>query len=175
MVQLPSEKQFTQNAESVIRLRTDPQDGTLTWRKAIDRLCESYRKVNERYDSRILIVDADREASIGLADFLHDLDYRVDVAHSGQDALGHVRRKTYHLVVMEMHLPDMDGIELFDHVRKTRKSPQFQAVILTSAALDSETTRIAQTRGLQGVLSKPVNLVELLRFIQQLRDKSIAN
>lgn len=174
MVQLRSNKRPTESEESVIRIESDPEEGSLTWRKAIDRLCDSYRNKGERRDSQILIVDADREASSGLADILQDLDYCVDVAHNGREALGHVRRKTYHLVVMEMQLPDMDGIELFDRIRKERNSTRLQAVILTSA-VDAETNRIAHTRGIQGVLSKPVNLVELFRYIQQLRDVSLTN
>lgn len=160
---------------SAIRFESDAEHGPLTWRKAIDRLCEQYRNKCEIHDSRILVVDDDRDASMGLADVLHDLDYRVDVAHDGREALGHVRRKTYHLVVMEMHLPDMDAIELFDHIRKQRTTAgRLQAVILTTAA-DSETTGIARTRGIEGVLSKPVNPIELLRFIQRSRDVSLTN
>lgn len=174
MVPQHSAKRHTKTEASVIPFESGVEDGRLTWRKAIDRLCEQYRNKSEIHDSRILIVDADRDASIGLADVLHDLDYRVDVAHDGQEALGHVRRKTYHLVVMEMELPDMDAIELFDRIRKERTSNRLQAVILTSA-VDAETTRIARTRGIQGVLSKPVNLVELFPFVQQLRDPSITN
>jgi len=174
MVPLHTEKRHTSVEDSVIRFESDPQEGVLTWRKAIDQICKSYRKAGQRHDPRILIVDADRNASIRLADFLHDLDYRVDVAHDGHEALGHVRRKTYHLVVMEMLLPDMDGIELFDHIRQERNSTGLQVVILTSA-VNSETAGIARTRGIHGVLSKPVKMVELMRYIQQLRDESIAN
>ena len=174
MVQLDSGKRLTTCEESVIRFDSVPADENLTWGKAIDRLCKSYRKTSQKDEPRILIVDTDRDASRQLADVLHELDYRIDIARYGHEALGYVRRKAYQLVLMEMNLPDMDGIELFDHMRREPNSTTPQAVILTSA-VDSEMTRIAEMRGIQTVLSKPVDLVKLFRCLQQSRDMLIAN
>lgn len=159
--------------ESQIQFASDPEEGTLTWRKAIERLCAAYRNTRKSDGSQLLIVDDDRDASASLADILHDRGYRVDVAHDGEEALKYLKQKPYRLAVLEMKLPVMDGIELFDRMRQQRSHNKLEAVIVTSSS-DPETHRIAQTRGIRRVLSKPVNLGELLSLIQRYADEPVS-
>lgn len=117
------------------------------------------------FDPQILIVDNDQDHCAHLIRVINALGYHVDVTRDGEEALDFVKLHDYRLAVLELMLPDMDGIELFDHLRKERSRHELQAMILTAHA-EPEFCEIALMRGLQAVMTKPVDLVELIRLIQ---------
>jgi len=115
-------------------------------------------------DSQILVVEDDQDTCSNLADILNDLGYEMDVAYRGWDVLDLVKQMPYRLALLDLRLPCMDGVELFDRIRQVRND--VRAVIVTAfATADTDETAIA--KGIQRVLSKPVNFDELLPLVRK--------
>ena len=111
---------------------------------------------------RVLIVDKDHETCAYVSDVLADSGFHVDVAGNGQTALQ--KCKSHDLLLVESHLPDMDGVELFRRARRLRAN--IRAILITPART-LEKLRAAIDAGMWDVLSKPLNANQLVRMIEE--------
>jgi len=112
--------------------------------------------------SSILVVDDEADTCQNLADILGDLDYNVDTALNGLEALELVRRKRYDVALLDMKMPGMDGLTLYREIRKLQ--PDTVALIVTAYA-SGRTADDALKAGAWQVLSKPVDLSKLLPLV----------
>ncbi|MHC4179333.1 MAG: response regulator [Planctomycetota bacterium] len=112
----------------------------------------------------LLITDDDREFRETLQVGLEPRGFRTLLAGDGEEALEIVRSREVHLVLLDMHMPKLTGLETL------RLLKQFRAMlpcILLSAQLDElliEQARLAQAFS---VLSKPVTLGQLTGILRQ--------
>lgn len=91
---------------------------------------------------------------------------RVDYAMTGRDALALARARQPQLVVLDMHLPDMSGAEVFEALQAdpaTRGIP----VLACSASAYAEDIEAARIQGLAGYMTKPVDMVEFLSTLDR--------
>jgi len=106
---------------------------------------------------RILIVD-DSEVNLDiLARRLERKGYSVVKATSGSDALSAVDRERFDLVLLDVMMPGMTGLEVLDAIR-ARHAPQSLPVIMTTAKSQSEDVIEALDRGANDYVTKPIDL-----------------
>jgi PAS domain S-box-containing protein len=100
---------------------------------------------------------------------LDRLGYRADVAASGLEVIEAVQRQPYDVILMDVHMPEMDGIEatrqLFDTLPPTE---QPYIIAMTAAAMQEDRERCRQV-GMHNFISKPVKVDELVRALLQAR------
>jgi len=121
--------------------------------------------------SHILLVDDDVDFAESMADLLRSFAYEVTLAHSGEDALTLAFERPYDLVLMDMKMPGMDGIECMTRMRRIRPGIR---VVMVTAFTHSEFIMRALKSGALGVLSKPVEPHELVKTVAFLsKDSSI--
>lgn len=115
-------------------------------------------------EPRILVVDDDRTAAAALADLLRDEGYAIEVAHRGNEALA--LEKSFHpdLLITDMHMPEMSGVELLSALRRDRRT--LPAILMTTDASDTARRR-AQALGASDILDKPLILRDMLASIQR--------
>jgi PAS domain S-box-containing protein len=107
--------------------------------------------VNQRVTSRIL----------------ERLGCRVAIAANGQDALAHAAETRYDLVLMDCHMPEMDGYEATQELRRRETGRDRTPVIaLTAGAFESDRERAA-VAGMDDYLSKPVKLADIARTLHK--------
>jgi DNA-binding NtrC family response regulator len=106
----------------------------------------------------ILIVDDEKNTREGLQWSLEDDDRVVLTAANGAQALEMIGRNRVHLVVTDLRMPEMDGLELLEAVR--RESPGTEVVVLTGHGTVENAVE-AMKQGAYDYLVKPVNLDEL--------------
>src|SRR5205814_6747735 len=95
--------------------------------------------------------------------------YRVDVAEHGQAGVERFRAGEYDLVLMDMLMPVMDGLEATRAIRAWERAqgrPPTPVVALTANALDADVQRCLQA-GCSGHVAKPVKRATLLQAIAQ--------
>ncbi len=116
--------------------------------------------------ARVLVVDDDQEVARSIEATLRR-NYQVTVVHSGIQAIKQARKHTPNLIVLDVVMPGMDGLET---CRELRNDPALASIpILFLTALGRPEDRIAGFRaGADDYLTKPFNLEEL-----QLRIKAI--
>ncbi len=114
---------------------------------------------------KILVVEDDRDFAKLLGYWLKALDYTVDITFTGEEAiaLGSVIR--YDLVFCDMHLPDMQGLDIARNILASRSRTRI--VIVTG---DDEAVRNADFEDVElaGVFLKPIDWDELAQFLQDL-------
>jgi DNA-binding NtrC family response regulator len=108
---------------------------------------------------RILVVDDEVNARTALADLLRDEGYQVEIAADAFKALGKYEAFVPHVVVTDLKMPGMDGIEL---VKKIRSMDDPSAVVVMTAFGEIASALDAMRAGAADYLIKPLNLDELL-------------
>ena len=112
--------------------------------------------------ARILIVDDDRLVLAGLANGLEDCGYFVIKAASGEEAVRLLDDAQPDLVLMDVCLPGISGIETAQQIWQKRDIP----VIFLSAYDDPQTVRDAVTLGGMSYLVKPITVKQLVPAIE---------
>ncbi|HZL87917.1 MAG TPA: response regulator [Pirellulaceae bacterium] len=114
----------------------------------------------------LLITDDDRDFRETLRGVFEPRGYQTLLAADGDEALDIVQRQAVHLVLLDMHMPRLSGLET---IRRIRQLPLDVVLpcILISAALDAEIEEEARRQRAFSVLSKPVRLREITGLVQQ--------
>lgn len=111
---------------------------------------------------KILIVDDDRVILHILAEGLRELGYEVATAVGGADALGLARESPFDLVVLDVRMPGMSGVEVARELRRENLA----SFVFLSAFGDETVVRDAAEAGALGYLVKPVDIPQLVPFIE---------
>lgn len=90
--------------------------------------------------------------------------YRVTLANDAEEALRVAPRLKPHLVLMDMRLPGMDGIEATKRLRRTRATARIPVAVLSAQAFADDVAR-ARDAGATEYLTKPIGARELLERI----------
>ena len=118
-----------------------------------------------RHPLRILLVE-DNAVNQKLAlRLLSRMGYQADVAANGLEAIDAVERQPYDIVLMDVQMPEMDGLEatrhIVDHVEVTRRP---WIVAMTANAMDGDREQCIEA-GMQGYISKPIRVEELIEAL----------
>lgn len=113
---------------------------------------------------KLLLVDDEVDIIIFLKQLLKDEGYSSVTANSGQEALQIVKNEPIDILITDIRMPEMDGIELIDKVSKIDKN--IHTIMLTGHG-DIDTAIQAMKTGSLNYLRKPVNFEELLITIRQ--------
>lgn len=114
----------------------------------------------------VLVVDDDREIVDSIAIFLRADGYEIEKAYNGLEALDIVMSQTVHLIVLDIMMPELDGIKTLLKLRESRNIP----VILLSAKSEDADKILGLTAGADDYVTKPFNPSELVaRVKSQLR------
>ncbi|NLI82089.1 MAG: endopeptidase La [Deltaproteobacteria bacterium] len=116
----------------------------------------------------ILVVDDEEIARTNLEYVLKKQGYEVDTAANGAEALECVKRKDYDLVLTDLKMEKLDGMQLLESVRKL--SPHTDTVMITGYATVTSAVD-AMKKGAVHYLSKPINLDELRKIVQHIKEK----
>jgi two-component system, NtrC family, response regulator HydG len=114
--------------------------------------------------SRVLIVDDDVDHAESLADVLEMRGHPVELAHSGEDAIECFRNGEFDLVLLDVKLPGMNGVETFFELRKIR--PAVRVMMMTGFSLEQLIAQAIEN-GALGVLYKPFAATDLLSALAQ--------
>jgi DNA-binding NtrC family response regulator len=114
--------------------------------------------------SRILIIDDQESIRKSLKVALEREGYLVEMGENGREAIRKSKAKLYNLALVDLRLPDMDGIELLTKMRET--VPKMVKIIITGYP-SLENAIEAVNRGADGYLVKPYTMEELLRKIKE--------
>ena len=114
--------------------------------------------------ARLLIVDDEPKIRAGLRDLLTLMGYCVEEAGSGREALERLDSASYDLMVLDIRMPVMDGVEVMNHTR--HKHPDLPIIVLTAHA-SLESAIAAVRSGAVDYLHKPIDIEDLTTTISK--------
>ncbi len=116
---------------------------------------------------QILVVE-DNEKNMKLfRDVLRVTGYRTLEAWTGGRALMLATKHGPALVVMDVRLPDMNGVEVLSRLRMDERTAHIPVLAVTAQAMKGDRERFIEA-GFDGYLSKPVDIDELLTIVEKL-------
>ena len=96
---------------------------------------------------------------------LERLGYRADIAASGSEVVQALRRQPYDVILMDVHMPEMDGIEATHKILTLLPSTQHPYIVAMTAAAMQEDREKCRAVGMHDFISKPVKVEELVNAL----------
>ena len=116
---------------------------------------------------KILVVDDEEVIVEGLKDILEDFDYEVVTANNGLIALQQVSKEKPNLILLDLMMPEMNGYEVCDKVRKDPEVSATPIVILSSKG-EQKDIDLAFSLGATEYIIKPYNMERLLETLKKI-------
>lgn len=114
--------------------------------------------------TRILVVDDDLYARREMIERLRSRGYQVRGAEDGLQALHHLQRERFNLVITDIQMPRMDGVALLREITRNDYAP----VIVQTTLVDSYLQEVLRCAGASGVLVKGESVTEIVRLVEAL-------
>jgi DNA-binding response OmpR family regulator len=115
-------------------------------------------------NARIIIVDDDENIRKTMKTILEDEGYAVDLAATGNEAIEMTQKTAYNIALLDIRLPDMEGVELLklikDNVPRTRK-------IMVTGYPSTQNAISALNKNADAYLVKPVDVEKLLNMVKE--------
>ena len=116
----------------------------------------------------VLIVDDEKNIRLTLSQSLESLELETDTAVNGEEALAKLKEKDYGLVLLDLRLPGMDGMEVLRRLREIR--PDIRVIIITAYGT-IESAVDAMKLGAVDFIQKPFSPKEIRGLVSQVMDR----
>jgi len=111
---------------------------------------------------KILIIDDDTRLVENVTKYMHDFGFQVDTALNGIEGLEKVKSFDPDLIVLDLMMPGLDGVEVCREIRKTRTTP----IIMLTARVEETDIVAGLEVGADDYITKPFSLRELVARIK---------
>ena len=119
-------------------------------------------------EERILIVDDDESSRRTLKLIFKKKNYELEAVGTGREAIEKVNERFYNLALLDIKLPDMEGVELIKPLKELHPE---MVVIMVTAYASMETAVRALNEGASAYINKPLNIEEVLTTIDNVLEK----
>ena len=123
-----------------------------------------HQAMNQEWEPTILVVDDDQDHNRALAKIFERAGYRVSTAEDGQEALAILMERIYDVVVTDLKMPHMNGLDL---LRSIRAMTADMPVVILTAFGEWETYIDAMDCGCVDYLTKPVRRDDILLAVRK--------
>jgi CheY-like chemotaxis protein len=148
--------------EVVLALHMDVSRVKDEHRKVLDDIYGSTKALSGR---RVLIVDDDIRNIFALSSVLEDYGMDIRTADNGREAIGIAQRGDLDVILMDIMMPEMDGLETMREIRKIPACKDLPIVAVTAKAMKGDRERCIEA-GAWDYLSKPVDREQLLSVLK---------
>ncbi len=114
----------------------------------------------------ILIIDNDRALRAVLGEGLREAGYVVQEAANGRLGVNAFRKAPTDLVITDLYMPERDGLEVIEALRRT--NPQVPILAISGASGTMDYLKVALTRGATEILSKPFSVSTVVRILDRI-------
>jgi two-component system NtrC family sensor kinase len=121
--------------------------------------------------ARILVVDDEPIVRDFVNEVLGAAGYEIVTVEDGSDALERLGREDYDVILIDVKLPGMSGIELYEHAKETAGFPADRLVFITGDVMSTDTMTSILDTGI-AYLAKPFSREQLLTTIDQVLGRS---
>jgi CheY-like chemotaxis protein len=119
----------------------------------------------KKFPFSILIAEDNQMNQHVILNILRKMGYVPDLVKNGQEALEAVKQKEYEIILMDIQMPVMDGLEATQIIRKTLKKQPIIIALTANVMTDDEETCI--NAGMNDYIRKPFKLEELMNRLEK--------
>lgn len=113
----------------------------------------------------ILIIEDDKITAEGISSILLNEGHQVDIATNGKIAFDSLADKSYNIIITDLMMPEMDGLQFINRLRMTENETP---VIVVTAYGNIENMLTAYELGAVEILEKPFDIEELINLVNEL-------
>ena len=117
---------------------------------------------------KVLLVDDEKEFTSILSERMKSRGLTVDIANTGPDAIKKVKEKSYDAIILDLAMPEMDGIEAMKHL--LQENPDLQVIFLTGHATLEKGIEAVKLGAVE-FMEKPVDINKLLDKVNEAKTK----
>ena len=121
--------------------------------------------------AHILVVDDDPAIQNLIKDVLSSKDHTIKLASNGGEALQKIRATRFDLVILDLRMPDMDGLQVLNLLRSNPSSANLKVLMCTAAGMMADVDKAFQA-GASDYIVKPLDFVKLNAKVTQLTRKA---
>jgi CheY-like chemotaxis protein len=147
---------FTIQVKSTLKTPTDTQKSVSLFEAGIQE--------NSDYDLHILLAEDNTVNQMVTQKMLKKLGYKADVVANGIEVLQALEHQTYDVILMDILMPEMDGLEATRAIRK--RCPDRPKIIAMTASALVGAREMCIAAGMDGYISKPIKIEELSAALQ---------
>lgn len=159
---LPKPINQSQLFDTLAPFFTDGATTSTTAQAEVPKLCN----LGDLAGRRVLLVEDNQINQQVGQELLAAVGVVTDVADHGQIALTMVASQTYDLILMDMHMPVLDGLAATRRIRETRDSSALPILALTANAITTELARCLEA-GMNDTITKPIDPADLYTKLQR--------
>lgn len=123
---------------------------------------------NARSKLRILLVDDDKVTQLQVKRLLGKQGHEVVVTNNGKDALYETAKAKFELILMDIQMPVMDGVEATARIRSSKTGKDIPIIALTAYAMEGDREKFLDA-GMNDYISKPVDADHLMEILEKYR------
>ena len=102
---------------------------------------------------------------------LEQMGYRADMAYNGIEAVQSLERQIYDVILMDVQMPEMDGLEATRKIRKLTNTAQPHIIAMTANAMEGD-RELCLSAGMDDYISKPIRVDELIEALTKAEKKN---
>lgn len=125
-----------------------------------------YEVRKTRNNIKILLTEDDKVNQIVISRMLSGRGYSVDIAGDGFEAIKMCEKYSYDLILMDIQMPEMDGIEATRRIREQERYKKTPIIAITAYALKGDKEKF-MSHGIDGYISKPIKIEEFFNNIDE--------
>lgn len=123
-------------------------------------------EMGKRHPLRILIAEDNRTNQLVAIGLLGKLGYQAEFVANGKEVLKRLEEQSYSLILMDCHMPEMDGFEATQCILDKYKSGRPRIIALTASTMKEDIDRCYKS-GMDGFISKPVTIPSLVKVLEE--------
>jgi CheY-like chemotaxis protein len=148
--------------QTVLALHLDQAGLKDEHRRVLDDIYSSTKALAAK---RVLIVDDDIRNIFALSSVLEDYGMQITTADNGRDAIGIAQKRELDVILMDIMMPELDGLDTMREIRKIPRCKDLPIVAVTAKAMKGDRDRCIEA-GAWDYLSKPVDREQLLQVLR---------
>ncbi len=135
-------------------------------------MSDTISQSNNQDESRlnVLIIDDNEQITKMISTFLDMSNHDCTVVNDGKEGLELIKTKQYDSIVLDLAMPEFDGYEILDTLKREDASQISKIIILTASSIPIETVRKFKELGVSSCLQKRVDIDQLLSRITDATD-----
>ena len=138
-------------------ISASPTSGSVRWQKAV---AEPEERAAPGESPRILLAEDNPANQKTMLMMLKKLGYSADLASTGKEVLQALERQRYDLILMDLQMPEMDGLEAAREIRRRRPEEGPYIIATTAYALSGDHEKCLDA-GMNDYISKPIRMEDL--------------